>query len=155
MVALRACRDLPKKGILFMKLSQPFIDTWTPRALAVLRIVTAYLFLLHGSAKLLHLPHVAMFDALPVWSFIGFAGMLELVGGLMLIVGLFTRPVAFILSGQMAVAYFLGHASKGNALVPMLNQGEPAVMFCFVFLFLSVAGAGAWAIDASRQAAAR
>ncbi|MCZ4312976.1 DoxX family protein [Comamonadaceae bacterium G21597-S1] len=138
-----------------MQPSQQFFDTWTPRALAVLRIVTAFLFLQHGSAKLLHVPHVAMFDSLPVWSFIGFAGMLELVGGLMLIAGFFTRAVAFILSGQMAVAYFIGHAPKGNVLVPMLNQGESAVLFCFVFLFLALAGSGAWAIDATRRPAAR
>jgi putative oxidoreductase len=133
---------------------QTFFDTWTPRGLAALRIVTAYLFLQHGSAKLLHFPHVAMFDSLPPLSFIGFAGMLELVGGVLLLIGLFTRPVAFVLSGQMAVAYFIAHAPQGNFLSPMLNQGEPAVLFCFVFLFLSLAGAGAWSIDASRQKSA-
>jgi len=138
-----------------MNLSQAFLDTWTPRALAVLRIVTAYLFLQHGSAKLLQVPHVAMFDGLAVLSFMGFAGMLELVGGLMLIAGFFTRPVAFILSGMMAVAYFLAHASQGNVLMPMLNQGELAVMYCFVFLFLSLAGPGAWALDKPRRDAVR
>lgn len=135
-----------------MQLSPQFQATWTPRVLSLLRIVSAYLFLLHGSAKILHLPQVAMFDNLPVLSFMGFAGLLELVGGAMLLIGLFTRPVAFILSGMMAVAYFMAHASQGNALVPMLNQGEPAVLFCFVFLFLSVAGGGAWAIDSMRSA---
>ncbi len=138
-----------------MNLSQAFLDTWTPRALAVLRIVTAFLFLQHGTAKLLHFPHVAMFDALPPLSFYGFAGMLELVGGVLLLIGLFTRPVAFILSGQMAVAYFMGHAPQGNVLSPMLNNGESAVLFCFVFLFLSVAGAGAWSVDGAREKPAR
>ena len=137
-----------------MVLSQRFLDTWTPRALAVMRMVTAYLFLQHGTAKLLHIPQVAMFDALPVLSFIGFAGMLELVGGILLLIGLFTRPVAFILSGQMAVAYFIGHAPQGSFFAPMINQGELAIMFCFVFLFLSLAGPGAWSIDKPRVVSA-
>lgn len=127
-----------------------FFATWTPRAQALLRIVTGYLFLMHGASKLLGMPHVAMFDGLQLFSLIGFAGVLELVGGALIVVGLLTRPVAFILSGEMAVAYFMGHASKGNALVPMLNQGELAVLYCFVFLFFAAAGAGAWSVDAMR-----
>ena len=123
-------------------------DPWAPRALALLRIVTGYLYLQHGSAKLLGLPHVPMFDHLSVASLIGFAGILELVGGLLILLGLFTRPVAFVLSGEMAVAYFMAHASKGFVLTPMLNQGELAVMWCFVFLYLAAAGAGPWSIDA-------
>ena len=124
-----------------------FYATWTPRALAALRIVTAFLFLQHGTAKLLHVPHVAMFDALQPLSFFGFAGMLELVGGVLVLLGWFTRPAAFIVSGEMAVAYFVGHAPKGDFLSPMMNQGESAVLFCFVFLLLSVAGPGAWSVD--------
>ncbi len=124
-----------------------FYATWTPRALAALRIVTAFLFLQHGTAKLLHVPHVAMFDSLQPLSFFGFAGMLEIVGGVLVLLGWFTRPAAFILSGEMAVAYFVGHVPKGNFLSPMLNQGESAVLFCFVFLLLSVAGAGTWSVD--------
>lgn len=127
-----------------------FVETWTPRALAVLRIVTAFLFLQHGSAKLLHLPHVAMFDGLQPLSFMGFAGLLEIVGGVLVLLGWFTRPAAFILSGEMAVAYFIGHAPQGNFLSPLLNQGESAVLFCFVFLLLSVAGPGAWSVDKGR-----
>lgn len=123
---------------------------WTPHLQAVLRIVTGYLFLLHGSAKLLHFPYVQYFDGLQLFSLMGFAGVLELVGGALLILGLFTRPVAFILSGQMAFAYFMGHASKGAVLMPLMNSGESAVLFCFVFLFLAAAGAGAWSIDAKR-----
>jgi putative oxidoreductase len=123
-------------------------DPWAPRALALLRIVTGYLYLQHGSAKLLGLPHVPMFDHLSVASLIGFAGILELVGGLLILLGLLTRPVAFVLSGEMAVAYFMAHASKGFMLTPMLNQGELAVMWCFVFLYLAAAGAGPWSIDA-------
>lgn len=127
-----------------------FFDTWTPRALGLLRIVVGYLYVSHGTAKLLGFPHVAMFDNLQVFSMVGLAGVLELVGGALLLVGLFTRPVAFILSGEMAVAYFIGHAPKGNFLVPSLNGGELAVVYCFVFLFFAAAGAGAWSIDAMR-----
>ena len=133
-----------------MPLNQASIETWTPRALGALRIVTAFLFLQHGTAKLLHVPHVAMFDQLPVLSMIGFAGLLEIVGGVLVLIGFLTRPAAFILSGEMAVAYFIGHVPHGSPLSPALNQGEPAVLFCFIFLLLSVAGAGAWSVDGNR-----
>jgi putative oxidoreductase len=125
-------------------------EIWAPRALAALRIVAGYLFLQHGSAKLLGVPHVAMFDHLTLFSLIGLAGALELVGGALIVLGLFTRPAAFILSGEMAAAYFMAHASPGNVLLPTVNEGEAAVLYCFVFLFLSVAGAGAWSIDSIR-----
>jgi len=131
-----------------------FFATWTPRALALLRIVAGYLFIQHGAAKLLGFPHVAMFDNLQVFSLMGLAGILELVGGALLIVGFLTRPAAFILSGEMAAAYFIGHASHGHFLMPMLNQGELAVLYCFVFLFIAAAGAGSWSIDAMRARAA-
>jgi putative oxidoreductase len=124
-----------------------FVATWTPRALAALRIVTAFLFLQHGTAKLLHLPHVAMFDGLQLLSLFGFAGMLEIVGGVLVLIGWFTRPAAFMLSGQMAVAYFVAHVPLGNFLSPMLNEGESAVLFCFIFLLIAVAGAGTWSVD--------
>jgi putative oxidoreductase len=127
------------------------LEPWIARALAILRIVTGYLFLQHGSAKLLGFPHVAMFDHLSIASLIGVAGILELVGGTLVLVGLFVRPAAFILSGEMAVAYFMAHASKGNPLFPSLNQGEAAVLYCFVFLFFAAAGAGPWSIDALRR----
>ena len=133
-----------------MALDRGFFDSWIPRALAALRVVAAFLFLQHGTAKLLHVPHVAAFDQLPALSLIGFAGMLEIVGSLLILLGLFTRPAAFILSGEMAVAYFMAHAPHGHFITPMLNQGEEAVLYCFIFLFLSVAGAGAWSIDANR-----
>jgi putative oxidoreductase len=122
-------------------------EAWTPRALAALRIVTGYLFVQHGTAKLFGVPHVAMFDHLSLFSLIGIAGVLELVGGALVLVGLFTRPAAFLLSGEMAVAYFVAHASHGNVLLPTLNQGEAAVLYSFVFLFLSAAGGGTWSID--------
>ncbi|MEY8690210.1 MAG: DoxX family protein [Leptothrix sp. (in: b-proteobacteria)] len=120
------------------------------QAQAVLRIVTGFLYLQHGSTKLLHVPHIAMFDQLQLLSLIGFAGVLELVGGALLLLGLFTRPVAFILCGEMAAAYFMAHAPQGHFLVPMLNQGEPAVLFCFIFLFFAAAGAGSWSLDSRR-----
>lgn len=122
---------------------------WQPQAQALLRIVVGYLFLSHGAAKLLGVPHVAMFDNLQVFSLLGVAGILELVGGTLFLVGLCTRVVAFVLSGEMAVAYFMGHASKGHALVPSLNGGELAVVYCFVFLFFAAAGAGAWSVDSA------
>jgi putative oxidoreductase len=126
-------------------LNNQFCSKWTPAILGLLRIVTGFLFLQHGSAKLLGVPHVAMFDGLQVMSLMGFAGVLELVGGTLVMIGLFTRPTAFILSGQMAVAYFMAHAPDG--FFPILNQGELAVMFSFVFLYLSAAGAGAFSLD--------
>jgi len=126
-------------------------DTTIQRALAVLRIVSAFLLIQHATAKFFGFPHVAFFDNLQVLSLIGVAGIIELVGSLLLLAGLFTRPAAFVLSGELAFAYFIGHASKGNLLSPMLNGGESAVLFCFVFLFLAAAGAGAWSLDARRS----
>jgi putative oxidoreductase len=89
-----------------------------------------------------------MFDRLRVLSPTGFAGILEIVGSLLLLLGLFTRPVAFILSGEMAVAYFTVHARRGHFFMPALNQGEEAVLYCFIFLFIATAGGGSWSIDA-------
>jgi putative oxidoreductase len=126
-------------------------DTTIQRALAILRIVSAFLLIQHATAKLFGFPHVAFFDNLQVLSLIGAAGIIELVGSLFLLAGAFTRPVAFVLSGELAFAYFIGHAPKGNFLSPMLNGGESAVLFCFVFLFLAAAGAGAWSVDAARR----
>ena len=132
-----------------MTFDSQLFDTWRPRLLALLRIVTAYLFLQHGTAKLLGIPAVEMFKSgVPLFSLLGLAGVLELVGGALLLIGLYARPVAFILAGEMAFAYFIAHASQGNALVPMLNNGELAVLYCFVFFYLTVAGAGAWSLDA-------
>ncbi len=118
---------------------------YAPQAQGALRIVAALLFLQHGAAKLFGVPPVAMFDGLKLFSLLGAAGVIEVVGGLLLLVGLFTRPVAFILSGQMAVAYFFFHAAEN--FWPLLNKGELAALYCFVFLFFSVAGPGAFAID--------
>ena len=122
---------------------------WAPRLLGLLRIVTAFLFIQHGTAKLFHIPHVAMFDGLQLMSLMGVAGVIELAGGILLLLGLFTRPVAFILSGEMAFAYFMSHAPAG--FLPLLNGGEMAVQWCFLFLYFSVAGAGAWSMDSLRK----
>ena len=139
-----------------MTFDSQLFDTWRPRLLALLRIVTAYLFLQHGTAKLLGIPAVEMFKSgVPLFSLLGLAGVLELVGGALLLIGLYARPVAFILAGEMAFAYFIAHASQGNALVPMLNNGELAVLYCFVFFYLTVAGAGAWSLDAMRGSLVR
>jgi len=128
--------------------SSAWIDTWQPRILSVLRIVTAFLFMLHGTAKILRVPYQQQFDNLQIFSLIGVAGLLELVGGFLLLIGLFTRPVAFVLSGEMAFAYFIGHAPRGP--LPLLNQGDAAVLYCFIFLYLTFAGAGPWSVDAWR-----
>jgi putative oxidoreductase len=122
----------------------------SPYALGILRIVTALLFLQHGTAKLFGFPHVAQFDKFNLQTLPGIAGVFELVGGALLLVGLFTRPVAFILSGMMAVAYFLAHAKQ--SFFPILNQGELAVLYCFVFLYLSTAGGGAFGLDRRSKA---
>lgn len=121
-----------------------------PYVLAVVRIVTAYLLIQHGTAKFFHYPHVAMFDGFQPMSLVGAAGVLEIVGGVLVLVGLFTRPVAFVLCGFMAVAYFIAHAPKGGVLTPIQNGGELAILFCFVFLLLSVTGPGRWSADGAR-----
>ena len=131
----------------------PFQATWTPRALGALRIVAGYLFIAHGTAKLFGAPHVAMFDGLQLMSLAGAAGILEVIGGALLIAGLFTRPAAFVLSGLMAFAYFIAHASQGNALLPLLNGGELAVLYSFTFLYFALSGPGAWSLDGLRKGA--
>lgn len=122
----------------------------SPVLLSVLRIVAAYLFIQHGTAKLFGFPHVAMFDGLKIASLFGAAGIIETVGGALLLLGLWSRTAAFVLSGQMAFAYFISHASKGNPAFPILNGGELAVLYCFVFLYLAAAGPGPWSIDGAR-----
>src|SRR6476469_6869134 len=105
------------------------IESLKPAAFAALRIMTGLLFLEHGASKLLGFPHDPKLDALQLFSLMGLAGVLELVGGFLIVVGLFTRPVAFVLSGMMAVAYFMSHGSKG--FFPALNGGDAAILFCF------------------------
>ena len=120
-------------------------QSFAPALQSVLRIVTGLLFLEHGTGKLLGFPHGLPFiDKLPT-GLLYFTGTIELVGGILITIGLFTRPVAFVLSGFMAVAYFMAHSPM--SFFPAINMGEPAVLFCFVFLYLAAAGAGPWAID--------
>src|SRR5918992_5649330 len=123
----------------------------SPYLLSILRIVTAFLFMQFGTAKWFAFPAPIMPDGSTVSlvSLVGVAAVLETLGGFLLLVGLFSRPVAFLLAGQMAVAYFMGHAPQG--FWPVLNQGTPAVLFSFLFLYLSSAGAGPWSLDAIRS----
>lgn len=123
--------------------------TWSPRLLSVLRIMSGLLLLQHGTAKLLKFPVVPNFANTSLTSLSGIAGILELVGGVLLILGLFTRPTAFILSGLCAVAYFVAHAPRD--FFPILNGGELAVLYSFVFLYLAAAGPGPWSVDAARN----
>lgn len=126
------------------------LTAFSPYLLAVLRIVTALLFMAHGTGKLLGYPALGFQP--PLFSLFGLAGMIEIVGGILLLLGLFTRPVAFILAGEMAVAYFMAHAPQN--FHPILNQGESAVLFCFIFLYLVFAGPGAWSLDGRMKTAA-
>ena len=124
-----------------------------PYLLSLLRIVSAWLFLQYGTTKLFEFPAsiVPGGGVVPLASLGGIGSLLELVGGAFLLVGLFSRPVAFLLSGEMAVAYFIGHAGpQGDWLWPVVNGGAQAVVFCFVWLYVSVAGPGPWSLDALR-----
>jgi putative oxidoreductase len=125
-------------------------QSWAPRLLSVLRIMAAFLFTQVGTAKLLAFPAAVMpgGGTAPISSLAGFAGLLESVLGPLMLVGLFTRPIAFLLSGEMAVAYFYGHAPQG--FWPLLNMGTDAVFYCFLWLYISAAGAGPWSLDALR-----
>jgi putative oxidoreductase len=127
---------------------ESILNTWRPRVLSILRIVTAVLFMQHGTQKMFGFPapQRSEFD---LFSLSGVAGTLEVVGGVLLLVGLLTRPVAFLLSGLMAFAYFIAHAPKG--FWPLLNGGELAAMWAFLFLYLSFAGGGEWSIDHVRK----
>jgi putative oxidoreductase len=121
-----------------------------PYLLSILRIVAAFTYMQPGTAKLLAFPAAVMpgGGTVPLASLLGVAAILEIFGGFLQILGLFTRPVAFVLSGEMAVAYFIGHAPHGFWTV--LNRGMPAVLFCFIWLYLSAAGPGPWSLDAKR-----
>ena len=121
-----------------------FIYRYSDEALSLLRIVTALLFMLHGTSKLFGFPPTEMAPA--IYSLSWIAGVLEVVGGALLIVGLWSRLTAFVLSGQMAVAYWMVHAPQSP--FPANNGGDAAILFCFVFLFIAAAGPGAWSIDA-------
>jgi putative oxidoreductase len=122
------------------------LDPWGPRVLSVLRIITALLFMEHGLMKLFHFPAAQPGAPDPLPTLLLVAAWLEIIGGGLVAVGLATRPAAFILSGEMAVAYFTAHITHG--FWPALNGGDLAVLFCFVFFYLVFAGAGPWSLDA-------
>jgi putative oxidoreductase len=121
----------------------------SPALLSILRIFTGLNLLQHGTAKILGFPAASMFAHVQITSLTGIGGLIELIGGTLFTIGLFTRPVAFILSGFTAVAYFMVHAPRG--FYPILNGGELAALYCFVFLFFVFAGAGPWSVDALRE----
>lgn len=120
-----------------------FLTAWSPRVLSILRIISGFLIIPHGAQKLFGFP-----IPLPAGAegpLVLVAGVIEFFGGLLILIGLFTRPAAFLMSGLLAVAYFMAHASGG--FLPMVNQGELAVIYCFVFFYLTFAGGGPWSID--------
>jgi len=126
---------------------KPFMSGFNAQCYALLRIVTGFLFLWHGAQKLFGFPS-AMPPGVP--AFITYiAGPIELIGGTLVMIGLFTRGSAFLASGLMAFAYWMGHGTK--ALLPFVNKGELAVLYCFVFLFISTQGGGIWSVDAARE----
>jgi putative oxidoreductase len=124
---------------------------WMPRALSVLRIITGLLIIQHGMGKIIGFPAFPAYASVQPLSLIGAAGFIELIGGALLILGLWTQPVAFILSGEMAFAYFIAHAPKDYH--PLINGGTLAALYCFTCLYLSTAGAGPWSVDASMKKA--
>lgn len=121
------------------------LGKYAPQIFALLRIVAGIMFAMHGSQKLFGMPGDG--NGMPIASMMGVAGVIELVGGILIAIGLFTSIAAFICSGQMAVAYFMAHAPKGA--MPIENQGELAVLYCFLFLYIAAHGAGIWSIDSS------
>jgi len=120
-----------------------------PYLLSVLRIVVAFLVVAHGTQKFFGFPAAEARGGVPLASMLGLASMIEMIGGTLMFLGLFTRPVAFILAGEMATAYFMSHVPRG--FWPLVNRGEPAVLFCFTWLYFAAAGAGPWSLDALRR----
>ena len=126
---------------------------WEPRMLSILRIMVGLLFLEHGLGKIFNFPAAPDHRPYVLFSLVpGLAGLLEAIGGALITLGLFTRPVAFVLAGEMAFAYFMAHAPNG--FFPLLNRGETAILYCFIFLYFFVVGAGAWSLDQLRQSRA-
>ncbi len=121
-----------------------FLAPWSPQLLSILRIITGFLFIAHGTQKWFSFPEPPA-QPTQLMSLIGAAGTLEVVGGALMILGFFTRPVAFVLSGLCAFAYFIAHSPQG--FWPLLNRGELAVLYCFVFLYFSATGGGPWSLD--------
>jgi putative oxidoreductase len=128
----------------------PSLDRWAPYALGILRIVAAIIFFEHGTQKLFGFPDRPGGGAAPsIFSMYGIAGLLEVIGGGLLIVGLYVRPTAFVMSGFMAAAYWIAHAPR--SVFPVLNGGDAAILYCFLFLYLVFAGGGAFALDKVRK----
>jgi putative oxidoreductase len=127
----------------------PIPASWAPPLLSVLRIVAVFLYMAHGTQKLFGWPADGPQQTVALMSLPGLAGVLETFGGLLLLLGLFTRPVAFLLAGEMAFAYFMAHAPRG--FWPILNHGEVPVLFCFLFLYFAAQGPGPWSLDAARS----
>ena len=125
------------------------MPNWSPKALSILRVIAALLFMEHGLMKLFHFPAAQPGAPDPLPALLMVAATIEVVGGALLALGLFTRAVAFVCAGEMAVAYFMGHAPNG--VWPALNGGDAAILFCFIFLYLACAGGGTWSIDALRD----
>jgi putative oxidoreductase len=128
---------------------EAFGTAWAPRLLSVLRIMTGLLLLEHGLGKIFKFPVVPAFAKVEVPSMVGVSGILELIGGVLLVIGLFSRSVAFILSGMCAVGYFMFHAPRG--FYPILNNGDAIILFAFLLLYIAAAGPGPWSIDAARK----
>jgi putative oxidoreductase len=123
----------------------PLLGNYSPYIYAILRIIVGLSFALHGSQKVFGFPGDK--PPLPITSFMGFGGLIELVCGLLIALGLYASYAAFIASGEMAVAYFMLHASKG--FLPIINQGELAILYCFIFLYIAAHGSGIWSLDAA------
>lgn len=128
---------------------EEFLDSWRPRFLSVLRIMVGLLLIPHGTAKFFGWPDTGREGGVELFSLIGLAGAIEIVGGLLLAIGLFTRSTAFVVSGFLAVAYFVAHAPRD--FHPIVNDGELAVLWCFVAFYIFVAGAGPWSVDAALE----
>jgi putative oxidoreductase len=127
----------------------PLATEWAPHLLSVLRIIAALIFLEHGTQKLFGFPPPIGGTGPAALSLLWFAAVIETVGGVLLLLGLFTRPMAFLLAGEMAFAYFIGHAPR--SLFPALNGGDAAILYCFVFLYMAAAGGGVWSLDHARM----
>ena len=125
------------------------VAAWKPQALSVFRIIAGLMIIQHGMGKIIHFPVYPAYANVQPLSLIGAAGFIELIGGALLILGLWTQPVAFLLSGEMAIAYFYAHAPKD--FFPLINGGTLAIMYCFSFLYLATAGAGPWSVDAAMK----
>lgn len=145
-------KSFPEKSLYwkeFLMQKNTHLDCWSPYALGLLRVITALLFLAHGVQKFWGFPAPSASGIVQPFTIFWFGGMLELLGGLFLMVGFLTRPTAFVVSGMMAVAYWMFHFPKN--IFPILNGGDASILYCFIFLYLVFAGPGAWSIDGLRK----